>query len=85
MELRSKILVIFLFVQISGDDIFKRLIPMTVHEGLSVYSEKKAELIRKISQEIEDKNQDLDSFMLRYKVSNRLLFVIRSKHRKIFR
>ncbi|XP_058457933.1 tyrosine-protein phosphatase non-receptor type 23 isoform X2 [Malaya genurostris] len=46
-----------------GEDIFRRLVPMKAHESSSVYSEEKADLLRKIGSQIEDKDMELASFM----------------------
>lgn len=48
---------------ISGPDIFARLIPMDAHESSSVYSEEKAKLLRHVVGMVEDKNMELMEFM----------------------
>lgn len=48
---------------VSGADIFGRLVPMEAHEASSVYSEKKADLLRRSSAAVEKWDQDLDAFM----------------------
>ncbi|KAK7498289.1 hypothetical protein BaRGS_00010549 [Batillaria attramentaria] len=49
--------------EISGPDIFQKLVPMEAHEASSVYSEEKAKLLRQIGQEVEASNAELDQFM----------------------
>nr|XP_029731324.1 LOW QUALITY PROTEIN: tyrosine-protein phosphatase non-receptor type 23 [Aedes albopictus] len=46
-----------------GEDIFHRLVPMKAHESSSVYSEEKATLLRTIGTRVEDKDNELASFM----------------------
>ncbi|BES89352.1 BRO1 [Nesidiocoris tenuis] len=48
---------------ISGPDIFARLVPMKAHEASSMYSEEKAKLLRKISALIDAKDEEVVSFM----------------------
>lgn len=62
---------------IATEDIFRRLIPIKAHEHSSLYSEEKANLLRKITQKIESKDLELNKFMeslsidtLNYDVSN---------------
>ncbi|KAL3280960.1 hypothetical protein HHI36_004185 [Cryptolaemus montrouzieri] len=50
-------------VEVSGPDIFARLVPMEAHEASSLYSEKKAEVLRKYGELIENKDQKLAEFM----------------------
>ncbi|CAL1535665.1 unnamed protein product [Lymnaea stagnalis] len=49
--------------EISGPDIFQKLVPMEAHEASSVYSEEKAKLSRTVVGEIEQKNMELEQFM----------------------
>ncbi|ESP04237.1 hypothetical protein LOTGIDRAFT_136485 [Lottia gigantea] len=49
--------------EISGPDIFQKLVPMEAHEASSVYSEEKAKLLRMVSGEVEDRNLELDQFL----------------------
>mgnify|MGYP002717122757 FL=1 len=49
--------------EVSGPDIFARLVPIQAHELASIYSAKKDELLRNIRMKIEEKNQELVSFM----------------------
>ncbi|XP_066251269.1 tyrosine-protein phosphatase non-receptor type 23 [Euwallacea similis] len=49
--------------EVSGPDIFQRLVPMEAHEAASVYSEKKAEVLRNMGQRLEIKDQALVEFM----------------------
>lgn len=46
-----------------GEDIFHRLVPMKAHEASSLYSEEKANLMRKIAKKIDDRDQELNKFM----------------------
>ncbi|KAK9888812.1 hypothetical protein WA026_001035 [Henosepilachna vigintioctopunctata] len=50
-------------IEVSGPDIFARLVPMETHEASSLYSEKKAEVLRKFGEVIENKDQKLAEFM----------------------
>lgn len=60
----AQILLMILFpdVQVCGPDLFATLIPMAAHEASSVYSEQKAQLLRRLSKIVEDKNADLASY-----------------------
>ncbi|XP_063617343.1 tyrosine-protein phosphatase non-receptor type 23 [Cydia splendana] len=49
--------------EVSGPDIFSRLIPMGAHEASSVYSEEKAKLLRQVVGQVEAKNTELTEFM----------------------
>lgn len=49
-------------LQISGPDLFASLIPMGAHEASSIYSEKKAQILRRISDNVEDKNAELAAY-----------------------
>ncbi|KAL1124574.1 hypothetical protein AAG570_001198 [Ranatra chinensis] len=49
--------------EISGPDIFSRLVPMKAHEASSLYSEEKAKLLRRISGMIDSKDEEVVSFM----------------------
>ncbi|KAL0895130.1 hypothetical protein ABMA27_013582 [Loxostege sticticalis] len=49
--------------EISGPDIFSRLVPMVAHEVASMYSEEKAKLLRHIVTQVEAKNTELTEFM----------------------
>lgn len=48
---------------VAGEDIFARLIPMKAHEASSLYSEEKAQLLRKIGEKIEEKDNELNKYM----------------------
>ncbi|XP_045472120.1 tyrosine-protein phosphatase non-receptor type 23 isoform X2 [Harmonia axyridis] len=50
-------------VEVSGPDLFARLIPMEAHEASSLYSERKAKLLRQYGELIENKDQKLAEFM----------------------
>jgi len=45
--------------EVSGPDIFKKLVPLEAHKASSLYSEEKAKLLRQITTKIEQKNQEL--------------------------
>ncbi|KAI8428293.1 hypothetical protein MSG28_002499 [Choristoneura fumiferana] len=49
--------------QISGPDVFSRLIPIGAHEASSVYSEEKAKLLRQVTSQVDAKNTELIEFM----------------------
>lgn len=49
--------------EVSGSDIFSRLVPMGAHEASSMYSEEKAKLLRLIVSQVEAKNTELSEFM----------------------
>ncbi|XP_076459349.1 LOW QUALITY PROTEIN: tyrosine-protein phosphatase non-receptor type 23-like [Babylonia areolata] len=49
--------------EISGIDIFQKLVPMEAHEASSVYSEEKAKLLRAVMENIETSNVELEQFM----------------------
>ncbi|KDR21340.1 Tyrosine-protein phosphatase non-receptor type 23 [Zootermopsis nevadensis] len=49
--------------EVSGPDIFARLVPMKSHEASSLYSEEKAKLMRRIGGMIDEKDQELITFM----------------------
>ncbi|CAG9853928.1 unnamed protein product [Phyllotreta striolata] len=49
--------------EVSGTDIFSRLVPMEAHEAASLYSEKKAQILRQIGELIDSKDQSLAEFM----------------------
>ncbi|XP_064646276.1 tyrosine-protein phosphatase non-receptor type 23-like [Lineus longissimus] len=49
--------------EIAGQDIFSRLVPMEAHEASSMYSEEKAQLLRAVGNEIDDKNEELVQFL----------------------
>ncbi|KAK4879126.1 hypothetical protein RN001_007272 [Aquatica leii] len=48
---------------VSGPDIFARLIPMEAHEASSLYSEKKANLLRQLGEGVENKDKALVEFV----------------------
>ncbi|KAK6165357.1 hypothetical protein SNE40_022299 [Patella caerulea] len=49
--------------EISGPDIFQKLVPMEAHEASSVYSEEKAKVLRLVAGEVDEKNAELDQFL----------------------
>lgn len=49
--------------QVSGPDIFSRLVPMVAHEASSMYSEEKAKLLRHVISQVEAKNTEFTEFM----------------------
>ncbi|XP_030829593.1 tyrosine-protein phosphatase non-receptor type 23 [Strongylocentrotus purpuratus] len=48
---------------VAGHDIFRKLVPMEAHEASSLYSEEKAKLLRRVVDNIEDKNKKLDQYL----------------------
>ncbi|KAK5646077.1 hypothetical protein RI129_004541 [Pyrocoelia pectoralis] len=48
---------------VSGPDIFAKLIPMEAHEASSLYSEKKANMLRQLGEAVENKDKTLAEFM----------------------
>lgn len=48
---------------VAAEDIFRRLIPIKAHEHSSLYSEEKANLLRRITQKIDSKDSELNKFM----------------------
>ncbi|ESN98810.1 hypothetical protein HELRODRAFT_67421 [Helobdella robusta] len=48
---------------ISGADIFMKLVPFKVHQISSMYSEEKAKILRKIGQEVEEKDEEMKNFL----------------------
>ncbi|XP_044266202.1 tyrosine-protein phosphatase non-receptor type 23 [Tribolium madens] len=50
-------------IEVSGPDIFARLVPMEAHEASSLYSEKKAQKLRQLGELVEAKDQALAEFM----------------------
>lgn len=49
--------------EISGPDIFARLVPMEAHEASSIYSEEKARLLRSVTARVDQKNEELEAFL----------------------
>ncbi|GLV42515.1 myopic [Carabus blaptoides fortunei] len=49
--------------EVSGADLFQRLVPMEAHEASSVYSEQKAEMLRQIGAIVDSKDGELAEFM----------------------
>lgn len=47
----------------ANEDIFHRLVPIKTHEHSSLYSEEKTNLLRRVTQEVEAKNNELTQFM----------------------
>ncbi|EFN72933.1 Tyrosine-protein phosphatase non-receptor type 23 [Camponotus floridanus] len=56
--------------EISGQDIFARLVPMKVHEASSLYSEEKAKILRSIGAKIEEKDQYLNTYLTSLKLEH---------------
>lgn len=48
---------------VAAEDIFHRLIPIKTHENSSLYSEEKANLLRRLTQKIEQRDNELNKFM----------------------
>ncbi|CAF1202317.1 unnamed protein product, partial [Didymodactylos carnosus] len=49
---------------VCGPDIFQRLVPMDTHFAASEYSEEKAKLLREVVELVENKNRELETFLL---------------------
>ncbi|KMQ92422.1 tyrosine-protein phosphatase non-receptor type 23 [Lasius niger] len=56
--------------EISGQDIFARLVPMKVHEASSLYSEEKAKILRSIGAKIEEKDQYINTYLTSLKLEH---------------
>ncbi|CAF0803217.1 unnamed protein product [Didymodactylos carnosus] len=50
--------------EVCGPDIFQRLLPMDTHLAASEYSEEKAKLLREVVELVENKNRELETFLL---------------------
>nr|CAD7437881.1 unnamed protein product [Timema bartmani] len=60
--------------EVSGPDIFGRLVPMKAHEASSLYSEEKAKLLRKVGAMIDEKDQSLFTYMTSLQLEHLNLF-----------
>ncbi|XP_063977108.1 tyrosine-protein phosphatase non-receptor type 23 isoform X3 [Diachasmimorpha longicaudata] len=60
--------------EISGPDIFARLVPMQVHEASSLYSEEKAKILRSVGGKIEEKDQILETYLSSLKLQHLTLW-----------
>ncbi|XP_015120236.1 tyrosine-protein phosphatase non-receptor type 23 isoform X2 [Diachasma alloeum] len=60
--------------EISGPDIFARLVPMQVHEASSLYSEEKAKILRSVGGNIEEKDQILETYLSSLKLQHLTLW-----------
>lgn len=49
--------------EVSGPDIFARLVPMKAHQTASIYTAKKDEILRQVRRKIEEPNEELAAFM----------------------
>ncbi|XP_064081068.1 tyrosine-protein phosphatase non-receptor type 23-like isoform X2 [Macrobrachium nipponense] len=49
--------------EVAGQDIFSKLVPMEAHQHSSMYSEEKAKLLRRICGEIQEKNEELETYL----------------------
>ncbi|XP_012273301.1 tyrosine-protein phosphatase non-receptor type 23 [Orussus abietinus] len=56
--------------EVSGPDIFARLVPMKVHEASSLYSEEKAKILRSIGAKIEERDQQLNMYLASLKLDH---------------
>ncbi|EZA50853.1 Tyrosine-protein phosphatase non-receptor type [Ooceraea biroi] len=56
--------------EVSGQDIFARLVPMKVHEASSLYSEEKAKILRSVGTKIEEKDQYLNTYLTSLKLEH---------------
>ncbi|XP_076756719.1 tyrosine-protein phosphatase non-receptor type protein myopic isoform X1 [Xylocopa sonorina] len=60
--------------EVSGPDIFARLVPMKVHEASSLYSEEKAKILRSVGSKIEEKDQQLNTYLTSLKLEHMSLW-----------
>ena len=67
--------------EVSGQDIFHRLVPMEAHEASSLYSEEKAKLLRRIGASVEEKDQELAMFLASLQVHFNLSIIDFSRNR----
>ncbi|XP_068222752.1 LOW QUALITY PROTEIN: tyrosine-protein phosphatase non-receptor type 23-like [Palaemon carinicauda] len=49
--------------EVAGQDIFSKLVPIEAHQHSSMYSEEKAKLLRHICGEIQEKNEELETYL----------------------
>ncbi|XP_076057743.1 tyrosine-protein phosphatase non-receptor type protein myopic isoform X2 [Oratosquilla oratoria] len=49
--------------EVSGGDIFSKLVPMEAHQASSMYSEEKAKLLRRVGSMIQEKNEELEMYL----------------------
>lgn len=49
--------------EVIGEDIFKRIVPIKIHETSSMYSEEKANVLRVVGEKIFHRNAEVDSYM----------------------
>ncbi|KAB7496244.1 Tyrosine-protein phosphatase non-receptor type 23 [Armadillidium nasatum] len=49
--------------EVAGPDIFSRLVPIEAHQASSLYSEEKAKLLRRITGEIQEKDEELEMYL----------------------
>ncbi|XP_012266212.2 tyrosine-protein phosphatase non-receptor type 23 isoform X2 [Athalia rosae] len=56
--------------EVSGPDIFSRLVPMKVHEASSLYSEEKAKVLRSVGAKIEERDQQLITYLASLSLDN---------------
>ncbi|CAL1279998.1 unnamed protein product [Larinioides sclopetarius] len=59
---------------VSGPDIFARLVPMEAHETSSLYSEEKAKILRSVVAKIEGKNEELMAYLSSLQLESGLSF-----------
>ncbi|XP_076632683.1 tyrosine-protein phosphatase non-receptor type protein myopic isoform X1 [Colletes latitarsis] len=60
--------------EVSGPDIFARLVPMKVHEASSLYSEEKAKILRSVGGKIDEKDQQLNTYLASLKLEHMSLW-----------
>ncbi|XP_054011756.1 tyrosine-protein phosphatase non-receptor type 23 isoform X1 [Hylaeus anthracinus] len=60
--------------EVSGPDIFARLVPMKVHEASSLYSEEKAKILRSVGGKVEEKDQQLNTYLASLKLEHMSLW-----------
>nr|XP_053638319.1 tyrosine-protein phosphatase non-receptor type 23-like isoform X2 [Cherax quadricarinatus] len=49
--------------EVAGQDIFIKLVPLEAHQASSMYSEEKAKLLRHIGSSIQEKNEELETYL----------------------
>nr|XP_045622432.1 tyrosine-protein phosphatase non-receptor type 23-like isoform X2 [Procambarus clarkii] len=49
--------------EVAGQDIFIKLVPLEAHQASSMYSEEKAKLLRRIGTTIQEKNEELETYL----------------------
>lgn len=61
-------------LEVSGPDIFARLVPIEAHETSSLYSEEKAKILRSVVSRIEGKNEELMAYLSSLQLESAMSF-----------